>query len=153
MHVLQRMMQTEPAMQAGPSPETETILLVEDEEPIQYVIREILERRGYHVLVASDGAQALMVSGAFKDRIDLVLTDVVMPRMNGLDMAKCMALQRPSVKILYMSGYTETILSERERTAPGRYFLRKPFVAHSLARKVREVLDDRGMAKSACEVT
>ena len=132
----------EPKGAADLSPETETILLVDDEEPVQYVVREILERHGYRVLVACDGPAALKVSSEFQGSIHLLLTDIVMPQMNGLEMAKRMTADRPSIKILYMSGYPDTVVFEQGRVSSGRYFLRKPFSALTLARKVREVLDD-----------
>lgn len=122
---------------------TETILLVDDEEPVQYVVREMLERRGYRVLVAGDGPAALRTSGDFHGDIQLLLTDVLMPRMSGLEVAKCLAVERPLIKVLYMSGYPETVVFADERMPPRRYFLRKPFLAPTLARKVREALDDQ----------
>jgi CheY-like chemotaxis protein len=122
---------------------TETILLVDDEEPVQYVVREMLERRGYRVLVAGDGPAALRTSGEFHGDIQLLLTDVLMPRMSGLEVAKCLAVERPLIKVLYISGYPETVVFADERMSPGRYFLRKPFLAPTLARKVREALDDQ----------
>jgi CheY-like chemotaxis protein len=122
---------------------TETILLVDDEEPVQYVVREMLERRGYRVLVAGDGPAALRTSSEFHGDIQLLLTDVLMPRMSGLEVAKCLAVERPLIKVLYMSGYPETVVFADERMSPGRYFLRKPFLAPTLARKVREALDDQ----------
>jgi CheY-like chemotaxis protein len=124
------------------SSETETILLVDDEEPVQWVIRDILERRGYRVLVAGDGPAALKISSGFQGKIHLLLTDIAMPRMSGLEVAKCLAMERPLLKILYMSGYPETVVPEHGRRSPGRCFLRKPFLPPTLARKVREVLDD-----------
>jgi CheY-like chemotaxis protein len=122
---------------------TETILLVDDEEPVQYVVREMLERRGYRVLVAGDGPAALRTSGEFHGDIQLLLTDVLMPRMSGLEVAKCLAVERPLIKVLYMSGYPETVVFADERMPPRRYFLRKPFLAPTLARKVSEALDDQ----------
>jgi CheY-like chemotaxis protein len=88
---------------------------------------------------------ALTLSSDFQDPIHLLLTDIVMPRMNGLEVAKYLAADRPSIKILYMSGYPETVVFEQERLSPGRYFLRKPFLAPTLARKVRQVLNDPSM--------
>jgi two-component system cell cycle sensor histidine kinase/response regulator CckA len=148
MHALQHMTYNEPTDaddQDELSVGTETILLVDDEEPVQYVLREILERRGYQVLAACDGPTALTLSSDFQGPIHLLLTDIVMPRMNGLEVAKYLAADRPSIKILYMSGYPETVVSEQERLSPGRYFLRKPFLAPTLARKIRQVLNDSSM--------
>jgi two-component system cell cycle sensor histidine kinase/response regulator CckA len=121
--------------------------LVDDEEPVQHLVREILERRGYRVLAASDGPAALTVSSDFQGNIHLLLTDILMPRISGLEVATCLAAARPLMKVLYMSGYPETVVFEQERLSPGRYFLRKPFLAPMLARKIREVLDDHVMTE------
>ena len=86
------------------SPGTETILLVDDEAPLQDLVRKILERHGYRVLTATDGPAALTVSNDFQGDIHLLLTDILMPRMSGLEVAKCLAVARPSVKVLYISG-------------------------------------------------
>jgi len=134
----------------GPSSGTETILLVDDEEPVQCVVREMLERRGYRVLVACDGPAALRASSEFQGDIQLLLTDIVMPCMSGLEVAKCVAVERPLIKVLYMSGYPETVVSLEERMSPGRYFLRKPFLAPALAGKVREALDDHPINLKLC---
>jgi CheY-like chemotaxis protein len=129
MHALQHMTYNEPTGADDLSVGTETILLVDDEKPVQYVVREILERRGYRVLAACDGPAALTLSSDYQDPIHLLLTDIVMPRMNGLEVAKYLVADRPSIKALYMSGYPETVVFEQERLSPGRYFLRKPFLA------------------------
>lgn len=121
--------------------EKETILVVDDEEPLQQVVQEILERRGYHVIVAGDGPEALAASSGFSGPIHLVVTDVVMPRMCGWDMVRSLAVQRPTIKALYISGYAESILFEHNVPTPGRHFLRKPFLPHTLVHKVRQVLD------------
>ena len=142
MQVLQPMTSSEHTDAGDLSPGTETILLVDDEEPVQWVVRDILERRGYHVLVACDGPTALRVSSEFKGTIHLLLTDIAMPRMSGLEVAKCLASERPSLKILYMSGHPETVVPELEPLSRGRWFLRKPFLAAALARKIRQVLDE-----------
>ena len=134
MQALYPMTDTEP-MGTDLSSATETILLVDDEEPVRDLVRKILERRGYRVLAASDGPAALRVSHDFQGEIHLQLTDILMPRMNGQEVARCLTAARPLMKVLYMSGYPETMAS------PGRYFLRKPFLAQTLALKIREVLD------------
>lgn len=142
METFQLMTYSRPAGFTDPSLGTDTILLVDDEEPVQRVVREILERRGYRVLVAGDGTAALRASSEFKGDIQLLLTDVVMPGMSGLEVAKYLVVERPLMKVLYISGYSETVVSVEERMSPGRYFLRKPFLAPMLVGKVREVLDD-----------
>lgn len=133
---------------AGLSSGTETILVVDDEEPVQYVLQDMLERRGYRVLVACDGPAALQASREFHGDIQLLLTDVIMPRMSGLEVAQCLAAARPSIKVLFMSGYPETVVFAQERPSPGRYFLRKPFLAPTLVQKVREALDDRSLSRT-----
>lgn len=120
----------------------QTILFVDDEEPLQQVIQEILGRRGYHVLVAGDGPQAIAASKDFSGPIHLLLTDVVMPRMHGWEVVRSLSIQRPAIKVLYMSGYSESILFERHSPTSGQYFLQKPFLPDILVDKIREVLDD-----------
>lgn len=149
MHALQHMTYRQPVDGADLRSGTETILLVDDEEPVQYVVREILERHGYRVLTACDGPAALRVSSDFQGPIHLLLTDIVMPRMNGFEVAKCVTAERPSIKILYMSGYLQTGGSNQERLLPGRCFLPKPFLGPTLVRKVREVLDGQSMSIKA----
>jgi two-component system cell cycle sensor histidine kinase/response regulator CckA len=145
MQALQLMTYTEQIGAADLSSGTETILLVDDEEAVQYLVREILERRGYRVLAVPDGPAALTVSNDFQGDIHLLLTDILMPGMSGLEVAKCLAAARPLMKVLYMSGYPETVVFEQERMSRGRYFLRKPFLATTLTRKIREVLDGHVM--------
>jgi CheY-like chemotaxis protein len=127
----------------GVSTGTETILLVDDEEPVQYLVREILERHGYRVLTAPDGPSAFTVSSNFQGDIHLLLTDVMMRGMSGLEVAKCLAAARPLMKVLYMSGHPETVVFEPARILRDRSFLGKPFLALTLTRKIREVLDSR----------
>lgn len=121
---------------------TETILLVDDEEPVQHLVRQILERRGYRILAASDGPAALRLSSDFQGDIHLVLTDIVMPGMSGLEVATCLLAARPSMKVLYMSGHPATVVSQQWRMPPRQYFIQKPFLVPALALKIREVLDD-----------
>jgi PAS domain S-box-containing protein len=117
----------------------ETVLLCEDEADLRELTRDVLEEYGYRVIAAGDGKEALEVAAGFTDRIDLLLTDVVMPRMNGSELAKTLARER-GVRVLYMSGYTETSMV-RGDAAPGAGFLQKPFSPVVLARAVRELLD------------
>ena len=147
MHALQHMTYRRPVDGADLPSGTETILLVDDEEPVRYVVREILERRGYRVLTACDGPAGLRVSSDFQGPIHLLVTDIVMPRMNGFEVAKFVTAERPSIKILYMSGYLQTVGFDQERLLSGQYFLAKPFLCPTLARKVREVLDGPSMSR------
>jgi signal transduction histidine kinase/CheY-like chemotaxis protein len=119
----------------------ETLLLVEDEPSLRRLAARVLDHLGYEVLTASDGEDALRVAGERDGCIDLVITDVVMPSMDGHDLARRLARQRPGTRVLYMSGYTDDA-GVRASMADGTIdFLPKPFSPASLARKVREILD------------
>jgi CheY-like chemotaxis protein len=118
---------------------SETVLLCEDEPDLRELTREVLQEFGYRVIEASDGREALEVAADFAERIDLLLTDVVMPHMNGSELAARLARER-GVRVLYMSGYTETVMVRGDAVA-GSGFLQKPFSPLGLARAVREVLD------------
>jgi signal transduction histidine kinase len=120
---------------------TETILLVEDDETLRLLARRILQSRGYTVLEARDGEQALAICGQPATRIDLVATDAVMPKMNGRVLAERLATLRPRLRVLFMSGYTDDDMLRRGIMDPRMAFLQKPFTPEGLAKKVREVLD------------
>ena len=124
-----------------PSPGTETVLLAEDEEVVRRLAREILSGNGYKVLEAGNGREALLLSEAHRGEIHLLLTDVVMPKMSGRELGERIRLQRPDLRILYMSGYTDDAILRQGVLEDGIPFLQKPFTAEGLARKVREVLD------------
>jgi two-component system, cell cycle sensor histidine kinase and response regulator CckA len=118
----------------------ETILLVEDQEAIREVASEFLKRSGYTILDARDGIEALQVAEQHHGEIDLLLTDVVMPRMGGPELAVRLAALHPQMKIIYMSGYTEYPKDSRGLLGPEKVMLQKPFALATLAHKVREVL-------------
>jgi two-component system, cell cycle sensor histidine kinase and response regulator CckA len=120
---------------------TETLLLVEDEESVRELVREALEARGYNICSARNGNQALAMSERQDLKLDLLITDVVMPGMGGRELAKCLASLRPTLKVLYLSGYTEDAIVHHGVLDPGTAFLQKPFTLDALACKVREVLD------------
>jgi len=124
----------------------ETVLLVEDEADVRKLVRGILEDHGYRVLEAESGAQALDMVARHDGRIDLLLTDVVMPHMSGREVAEAMATSRPETKVLYLSGYTDHVVVDRGVLSAGARFLQKPFSPEALARKIREVLDDQSRA-------
>jgi CheY-like chemotaxis protein len=124
---------------------TETILAVEDEIEVRKLVAEILKGQGYTVIEASDGEEAMKVSreNAGK-KIHLLLTDVVMPGMSGRELAVVLGLQHPNMKVLYMSGYTDNAIVHHGVLEEGVNYIQKPFTLDALARKVREVLDQRG---------
>jgi PAS domain S-box-containing protein len=122
-------------------PGTETILLVEDEANLRYLARQYLEKQGYKVIEAADGAVAMQIAVAHEGVIHLLLTDVIMPGMNGRELAQRISEIRPNVKILYMSGYTENVVGHNGMLEPGVRLLQKPFNLRDLKGKVREVLD------------
>jgi PAS domain S-box-containing protein len=122
-------------------PGTETILLVEDEANLRYLARQYLEKQGYKVIEAADGAVAMQIAVAHEAIIHLLLTDVIMPGMNGRELAQRIAEIRPNVKILYMSGYTENVIGHNGMLDAGVRLLQKPFNLRDLKSKVREVLD------------
>jgi CheY-like chemotaxis protein len=130
---------------AGPPAEAprghETILLVEDTATLQEVIRETLEELGYTVLLASNGEEALALAEEREGPIDLLLTDVVMPKLGGGDLAKLLSALRPGMRVLYMSGYTNGAISQHGVLGAEVVLLEKPFTADKLARGVREALD------------
>ncbi len=127
---------------------SETILLVEDDVAIRHVTTRILAAHGYCVLAAADGEDALETAARHEGGIDLLLTDVVMPRMSGRELVDAMLERRPGLKVLYMSGYVDTPMVERDLRDAGAAFLPKPFTLDALAEKVRAVLDARPTAGS-----
>ncbi|MEA2765424.1 MAG: hypothetical protein QOK07_1828 [Gemmatimonadaceae bacterium] len=125
-----------------PNRGSETILLVEDEEAVRGLACRILERQGYRVIAAQHGREAMEIATKEAGHIDLVLTDVVMPGMNGRGLVERLAGIRPSIKSLYMSGYTDDDIIRRGFIEPSKSFLQKPFTSEALLETVRKVLDE-----------
>ena len=125
----------------GASTSTETILIVEDSRLLAKVTRDFLESDGYQVLLASNPREAIRIADHHPAPIDLLLTDVVMPDMNGRELAEHLLAKRPEMRVLYMSGYTNGILSEHAFRADDAAFIEKPFSHEALSRKVRHTLN------------
>ncbi|MBN9522360.1 PAS domain S-box protein [bacterium] len=119
----------------------ETVLLVEDEEAVRELAARVLRTKGYHVVEAADGAAALATAARHPGPIDLLVTDVVMPRLGGRELAARLAETRPGLRVLYLSGYTDDAVVRHGVTEAQVAFLQKPFGPDALAGKVREVLD------------
>jgi len=127
--------------QAGGS---ETVLLVEDEESVRQLVRETLELKGYKVLEADNVEAALQIVSGYSGKIDMLITDVVMPGMSGRELSARLCASCPQTKVLYLSGYTEDAIVHEGVIDPDTAFLQKPFTLQALSRKVREVLGERG---------
>src|SRR5580700_9798357 len=137
------------AESASGEPGIETILLVEDEANLRYLARQFLEKQGYQVIEAADGAVAMQIAVAHEGVIHLLLTDVIMPGMNGRELARGISEIRPNVKVLYMSGYTENVIGRNGMLDAGVRLLQKPFTLRDLKSKVREVLDSAPLPSEA----
>ncbi|HPQ69017.1 MAG TPA: response regulator [bacterium] len=128
----------------GKSPTgNETILLVEDQDIVRRLTKRLLTMHGYHVLEASDGPEALYICNGYPEKIHLLLTDVIMPKMNGHDLSVHLKKILPDLDVIFMSGYTEDTIGVHGVLEEGINFLQKPFQGEDLARKVRDVLDHR----------
>ena len=120
---------------------SETLLVVEDEDGVRRLLTHVLRRRGYQVLEAADGQEALEIFRRRAGEISLVLTDMVMPRLDGRKLGDLLQHLRPGVRIIYMSGYTDDVLVRTGALCPGMSFLQKPLRPEVLSAKVREALD------------
>lgn len=119
----------------------ETVLVVEDEESVRELAAKILSEYGYKVLSAKNEEKALSLWEKYSEKIDLLLTDVVLPGTSGRELAEKLKALKPELKVLYMSGYAENIISHHGVLDKNIFFLQKPFTPHNLVRKIREVLD------------
>jgi two-component system, cell cycle sensor histidine kinase and response regulator CckA len=120
---------------------SETVLLVEDEQTVRVLCRVLLERAGYHVFDAPDPRRAEDLFRQHADRIDLLVTDVIMPGSSGPSLFARLSVERPTLRVLYMSGYADLAMDQPAGPASDIVFLQKPFTADGLLCKVREALD------------
>ena len=118
------------------------ILVVEDEDMVRNLTSSVLRKHGYTVLTAQDGEDALRVAESSGAVINLLLTDVVMPRMNGLELYRQLAPRVPGMKVLFMSGYATELVSDCVDLGPDAVLLQKPFTVQSLTEQVRGMLDE-----------
>jgi two-component system, cell cycle sensor histidine kinase and response regulator CckA len=130
---------------------TETILLVEDDEMVRTLVRETLERNGYKILDAAGPIEARRIADQYRQPIQLLITDVVMPKVSGRDLADQLTRRRPDLKVLYMSGYTDNAVLNNGILQKEVAFLQKPFTPLALTDKVREVLESDGRTRKAGE--
>lgn len=120
---------------------SKTVLLVEDQEQVREFVREILARQGYHVLEAGNGRKTLAIASSMRSAIDLLVTDVIMPDMDGRTLYKLMRATSPKLKVLFMSGYTADVIAHHGILEDGIHFIQKPFSVKDFANKVRLVLE------------
>jgi len=128
---------------------SEVVLLAEDEDNIREPVQEVLEARGYTVLAASNGAQALAAARGWDGPIHLLVSDVVMPGMSGSQLAAQLEQERRGIRVLFISGYSEEAIAQHGVLHTGRSFLQKPFPPSVLLRTVRELLDREGRCTAA----
>lgn len=129
------------ALAALPPHGHETILVVEDEPAILEMTSMLLKMQGYTVLTANSPSEAIRITHGYSELIELLMTDVVMPEMNGRDLATNLTTLYPHLKCIFMSGYTAEVIAHHGVIDDGLYFIQKPFPLYTLAAKVREVLD------------
>jgi CheY-like chemotaxis protein len=132
---------------------SETILLVEDENAVRRMLREALRKRGYRVLEAENGADAISKWGSEVERIDLLVTDIVMPVMNGLKLAEELRRRRPTIRIVFMSGHAEEVISRQSGIESAQELLTKPFLPDVLVRRVHEILVESCIRRSRDPIT
>jgi nitrogen-specific signal transduction histidine kinase/ActR/RegA family two-component response regulator len=122
---------------------SETVLLAEDEEPVRKVLVRTLEKYGYRVLEAPNGVEAVQKAWSYRDPIHLLLTDTIMPKMNGKELADELKKSRPKMKVVFISGYPREVLSQQGILQAGIHLIQKPFELEDLVREIRKVLDEK----------
>jgi two-component system cell cycle sensor histidine kinase/response regulator CckA len=127
----------------------ETVMVVEDEDIVRELVCEVLEDQGYNVICARDGIEALNVAAEFDGQIHLLVTDVIMPNMNGHELAGKLSSLRPEMKVLYVSGYSDNDIGDHGVLDPRFELLQKPFTPQTLARKIRDVFGEAKYAVNA----
>jgi CheY-like chemotaxis protein len=120
---------------------SETVLLAEDDDSVRVVMAEVLRDLGYQVLEAREGREALSIAAGYSERIDLLLTDVVLPGFSGSELQRRLLATRPGLRVLYISGVMDDVIAQHGHVEPGMVFLQKPFSPWSLASRLRQVLD------------
>jgi CheY-like chemotaxis protein len=138
--------ETEVIRSDNPSSGSETILLVEDETALRHMLHEALAKAGYRVWEAGNGAEGLEQWAASRGRIDLLVSDVLMPVMNGLTLARELTSRAPALSVIFMSGHADDVITNQGVLGPGIDLLPKPFLPDVLVQKVREVLDQKRIA-------
>jgi two-component system cell cycle sensor histidine kinase/response regulator CckA len=133
---------TPPAETAGLTQGAETILLVEDDALVRGLAVRVLKQQGYRLLEAANGHEALTLVEQYGPEIRLMISDLVMPGISGKILAEQLHLSHPQIKVLFISGYTDDVISHHGILEPGIHFLQKPFLPVKLAQKIREILDD-----------
>jgi CheY-like chemotaxis protein len=127
----------------------ETVLVVEDEDIVRDLVCEVLEDQGYNVICARDGIEALNMAEDCDGPIHLLVTDVIMPHMNGHELAGKLSQLRPDMKVLYVSGYSDNEIGDHGLLDPRYELLQKPFTPQTLAHKIREVIREGSYAVAA----
>jgi CheY-like chemotaxis protein len=133
--------ETPPAVSIGSVEGTEVVLVVEDEPLVRRLVCETLKKHGYHILEASSATEAIDLSSPSGQRIDLLLTDVIMPQMNGKALYQALQPFQPQLEVIYMSGYADDIIIHHGILEEGINFIQKPFTLQLLTTKVRQVLN------------
>jgi signal transduction histidine kinase len=138
-----------PLLPVEKSDNFETVLVVEDEDIVRELVCDVLEHQGYNVLCARDGIEALNLAGDYDGEIHLLVTDVIMPHMNGHELAAKLCALRPDMKVLYVSGYSDNDIGDHGTLDPRHELLQKPFTPQVLARKIRDVIHEGKYAFSS----